>query len=123
MSEFYYEYEGDDKYCYPNSYTLKNKLNIHDNKQLLEAEHNITAIRILELKQQELKGELDFKYLCKIHKYIFQEQLRKENFLIALAVNDMPKRLAYYLSEINAIHPFREGNGRAQRAFIEVMAI
>lgn len=29
------------------------------------------------------------------------------------------ERLPYYLGEINAIHPFRECNGRAQRAFIE----
>ena len=27
-------------------------------------------------------------------------------------------RAAYYLGEINAIHPFREGNGRTQREFI-----
>ncbi len=26
-------------------------------------------------------------------------------------------RLAYYLREVNALHPFREGNGRAQRTF------
>lgn len=32
---------------------------------------------------------------------------------------EIAKRLAYYLGEINAIHPFREGNGRAQRIFIE----
>lgn len=27
------------------------------------------------------------------------------------------ERLAYYFGEVNALHPFREGNGRAQRAF------
>jgi cell filamentation protein len=27
-------------------------------------------------------------------------------------------RAAHYLSEINAVHPFRDGNGRAQREFI-----
>ena len=32
------------------------------------------------------------------------------------------ERLAYYLSEINAIHPFREGNGRTQREFIRELA-
>ncbi len=32
------------------------------------------------------------------------------------------KRLAYYLGEIYAIHPFREGNGRAQRTFIRQLA-
>lgn len=31
-------------------------------------------------------------------------------------------RLAYYLGEINVIHPFREGNGRAQREFIIQLA-
>ena len=34
----------------------------------------------------------------------------------------MAERLAYYLAEINAIHPFREGNGRTQRLFIEKLA-
>jgi fido (protein-threonine AMPylation protein) len=28
----------------------------------------------------------------------------------------------YYLGEINAIHPFRDGNGRAQREFINHLA-
>jgi fido (protein-threonine AMPylation protein) len=31
-------------------------------------------------------------------------------------------RLAYYLGEVNAVHPFREGNGRTQRAFFEQLA-
>jgi cell filamentation protein len=26
-------------------------------------------------------------------------------------------RLTHYFAEVNAIHPFREGNGRTQRAF------
>lgn len=37
-------------------------------------------------------------------------------------IDEMSKRLSYYLSEINAIHPFREGNGRTQRAFIKQLA-
>ena len=31
-------------------------------------------------------------------------------------------RLTFYLGEVNAVHPFREGNGRAQRAFFEQLA-
>lgn len=31
-------------------------------------------------------------------------------------------RLAHYMGEINAVHPFREGNGRAQRAFCSQLA-
>lgn len=32
------------------------------------------------------------------------------------------ERFAYHFAEINALHPFREGNGRAQREFIRELA-
>ena len=32
------------------------------------------------------------------------------------------KKLAYYLAELNALHPFREGNGRTQREFIRQLS-
>ena len=32
-------------------------------------------------------------------------------------------RIAHHLAEVNALHPFREGNGRAQRAFFWQFAI
>ena len=31
-------------------------------------------------------------------------------------------RLAYHFAELNAVHPFREGNGRATREFLEQLA-
>ena len=31
-------------------------------------------------------------------------------------------RLAHYLGDVNALHPFRDGNGRAQRAFFTHLA-
>lgn len=37
-------------------------------------------------------------------------------------IGEVPSRLAEYLGEINAMHPFREGNGRAQRTFIGELA-
>ena len=49
-------------------------------------------------------------------------QLYQEDCLKKTPPEKMPLRLAYYLSEINVIHPFREGNGRAQRLFIEYLA-
>jgi cell filamentation protein len=45
-------------------------------------------------------------------------KLANENWLKRLSAELLSARLAYYLSEINAIHPFREGNGRVQRLFI-----
>lgn len=48
--------------------------------------------------------------------------LRKEKFLIDYNKDDFIKKIAYYFSEINALHPFREGNGRTQREFIRLLA-
>ena len=36
--------------------------------------------------------------------------LKNENFLAGLSKEDFSKRLAFYWSEINVLHPFREGN-------------
>jgi cell filamentation protein len=49
-------------------------------------------------------------------------QLRNENFLRGLDRDAFIDRLTYYLGEVNAVHPFREGNGRTQRAFFEQLA-
>jgi cell filamentation protein len=49
-------------------------------------------------------------------------QLSDENFLQSLERDAFLDRLTYYLGEVNAIHPFREGNGRTQRAFFEQLA-
>lgn len=50
-------------------------------------------------------------------------QLKSENYLKNCSRQELPVRLAYYLGEINAIHPFREGNGRTQREFIRELAL
>lgn len=34
----------------------------------------------------------------------------------------MAKKLAYYMAELNVLHPFREGNGRTIREFIRELA-
>lgn len=47
-------------------------------------------------------------------------KLEKENYIVD--AESIAERLSFYLSELNAIHPFREGNGRTQRMFIEILA-
>lgn len=37
--------------------------------------------------------------------------------------HEFTKRLAFYMGEINAVHPFREGNGRVQRLFSSQLAL
>jgi cell filamentation protein len=48
--------------------------------------------------------------------------LAAENCLAGSDREQFSERAAYYLGEINALHPFREGNGRAQREFINHLA-
>lgn len=50
-------------------------------------------------------------------------ELRGERYLTDLPKKDLVARLAYYLGELNALHPFREGNGRTQREFIRELAL
>ncbi len=50
-------------------------------------------------------------------------KLAKENVLVDLPLPAFIERLAYYYCELNVIHPFRDGNGRAQRLFFDLLAI
>lgn len=63
----------DDKYCYPNSETLKNKLNITNSKELFEAEKKITFIRLMQLQNKPIEGKFYFTHLKEIHRHIFQD--------------------------------------------------
>ena len=48
--------------------------------------------------------------------------LHDEDCLRGLRRDAFVGRLAHFLGEVNALHPFREGNGRAQRAFFGQLA-
>jgi cell filamentation protein, protein adenylyltransferase len=48
--------------------------------------------------------------------------LHGESLLRGLPRDVFAERLTHYLGEVNAIHPFRDGNGRAQRAFFEQLS-
>ena len=50
------------------------------------------------------------------------EQLARERNLAGLGPDRFSERAGHYLGELNALHPFREGNGRAQREFIGLVA-
>jgi cell filamentation protein len=156
MSVYDYEYEWDSRYCYPSSNVLKNKLGIMDGEALATAEREITAATVAGIMEKPVRGKLDFKHLCDIHRAIFRNifdwagkpravdiskgnpfclshaipgyaddifsKLKSENYLLSKSPDEMPESLTYYLSEINVLHPFREGNGRTQRAFISYLA-
>ena len=50
-------------------------------------------------------------------------KLKSENFLADFDKNNLAEKLAFYLSELNVLHPFREGNGRTTREFIRELAL
>lgn len=49
-------------------------------------------------------------------------KLPSENWLHGLQPQPFVARLTHYMGEINATHPFREGNGRTQRVFCALLA-
>ncbi len=50
------------------------------------------------------------------------EKLRGTNYLRSLRREEFAKQAGDIMAEINTVHPFREGNGRTQRVFMEQLA-
>ena len=48
--------------------------------------------------------------------------LRSENHFRELSASAFSRKTSHFLSELNAIHPFREGNGRTQLALLTLLA-
>lgn len=74
---------------------------------------NIGKGEFLFAQWQYIEQQLDF----------LLEKLQKENFLQGLPKEQLAIKLAYYLSELNVLHAFREGNGRTNREFIRQLAL
>lgn len=61
-------------------------------------------------------------YLVSGSRPIFSKLQDTDRYLLGCDPKSISEKLAYYLGEINVIHPFREGNGRTQRVFIQYLA-
>lgn len=127
---------------------LDNKLNIDNFVELSREEERITKIKALELFDTGKINEYDvgtFKGLSQIHYYLFSdiydfagkiriENLSKGNFRFAPAmyledalnkIDLMPQSsfdeiIKKYI-EMNVAHPFREGNGRSTRIWLDMI--
>ncbi len=69
-------------------------------------------------------GQFPFAFPHQIARNISRiaDGLKHEQYLKGLGAKEFAGRAAHYLGELNAIHPFREGNGRTQREFIRQLA-
>lgn len=127
---------------------LENKLGITDSSELARQEEKISKKKALELFEKGILDSLEagtFDALAKIHKHLFDEiyyfageirnvNIAKGNFRFAPVmylkqalehIEQMPQStyeeiIAKYV-EMNAAHPFREGNGRATRIWLDLI--
>ena len=127
---------------------LENKLCIKNLSELSNEEERITKLKALELFDTNKIEEFEvgtFKKLSDIHKFLFDDiyyfagKIRKENiakgnfrFASSLYLNDVLNRIdsmpqntfdaiiKKYV-EMNIAHPFREGNGRSTRIWLDMI--
>lgn len=125
---------------------LKNKLGITDSAKLAGEEEKITKKKALEVFDKKIIDTFEvgtFKGLQEIHKYLFEdvyefagkirdENISKGNFRFAPVmylkealknIDKMPQKtydeiIEKYV-EMNACHPFREGNGKSTRIWLD----
>ena len=79
-----------------------------------------------EFRTVEISKGVPFCYCANIQSQLDSifSQLHKENLLKDITDRGQyVSRLAYYFGELNAVHPFREGNGRTQRKFIQQLVV
>lgn len=127
---------------------LENKFNITNSAELAKVEEKISKTKALELFKKGLLNDLEagtFDSLSKIHKYLFDEiydfageirnvNIAKGNFRFAPVIyletalkniDKMPQstfdEIIEKYVEMNVAHPFREGNGRSTRIWLDLI--
>lgn len=127
---------------------LENKLGITSSVELANEEEKITKLKALELFDTNKIDGFEvgtFKGLSDIHRYLFgeiysfagnvrKENIAKGNFRFASSmyledvlnrIDNMPQKnfddiIKKYV-EMNIAHPFREGNGRSTRIWLDLI--
>ena len=127
---------------------LEYKLGIKSSAELVREEERISKKKAVELFENGMLEKLEagkFQTLCEIHKYLFDDiydfagkirtvNLSKGNFRFAPLmyletaiknVDKMPQNtfdeIVEKYVEMNIVHPFREGNGRSMRIWLDMM--
>lgn len=127
---------------------LANKLNITDSVELAHIEEKLSKKKAAQLFENGLLADYkagSFAMLAAIQRYLFTDiydfageirtvNMAKGNFRFALAlylpaviaqVEQMPQstfdEIIEKYVEMNVVHPFREGNGRSMRIWLDVI--
>jgi cell filamentation protein len=115
---------ADHPYCYPGTDVLRNREGIRDRDELEELERQHSADRMMTLPHDL---PITVAGYCEIHRYVFQDVYDWAGEYRTVDTGRTgpfckAKYIAEHISELNAIHCFLEGNGRTQRAFLEILA-
>lgn len=127
---------------------LENKLGINNEVELARVEEKISKEKAIELYEKDILSSFEigsFEGLSNIHKYLFEEiydfagkirdeNIAKGNFRFApvmylqaslLYIDNMPQsnfdEIIEKYVEMNVAHPFREGNGRSTRIWLDAI--
>lgn len=127
---------------------LENKLGITDSAQLAREEERISKKKAIDLFESRMLDQLksgSFAALAAIHKHLFEDiydfagqvrdvNIAKGNFRFAPVmyltaalehIDRMPQstfdEIVEKYVEMNVAHPFREGNGRSARIWLDLM--
>lgn len=127
---------------------LENKLGIHDSAELAREEEKISKRKAIALYESNMVEEIEvgtFSGLAKIHRFLFDEiydfagkirtvNIAKGNFRFASVmyleaalkhIDQMPQstydEIIEKYVEMNVAHPFREGNGRSMRIWLDLI--
>ena len=127
---------------------IENRLGITDSAELARVEEKISKVKALELFEKGILSSFpvgSFEGLAMIHKYLFDEiydfagkirtvNIAKGNFRFApvmyletalQSVSAMPQstfdEIIEKYVEMNIAHPFREGNGRSTRIWLDMI--
>lgn len=120
---------------------------MHNENKLTKIEEKVTKLKALELFDKNILNDINgtFKGLSKIHKYLFDSiydfagnirevNISKGSFRFASfiylkdilnKIDMMPEdafdKIIEKYVEMNIAHPFREGNGRSMRIWLDVI--
>jgi fido (protein-threonine AMPylation protein) len=116
-----------DPYLDPQIGILRNKFRINDQTSLDRAEADAVALRSILLQANPLKDggrvtRFTSPELIESELAAVFQNLVRDDFLKGLSRKDFAHKMGILFAEINRIHPFREGNGRAQRQFVRQLS-
>ena len=127
---------------------LENKLGINDSAELARVEEKISKTKAIKLYESNFVEDFEvgkLSGLVKIHKFLFEElygfagkirtvNIAKGNFRFVPVmyldaalkhIDDMPQsnfdEIIEKYVEMNVAHPFREGNGRSTRIWLDMI--